>query len=149
MFCGSFRIRVALNIFTQEHLYSINLYTSARKAYFRDSTTREQSNCRREHKMEKLLDRRWLRRIKRVGGHSKLSHRQQLQLSDPVSDRPEVKSVIWQRVARPCLWSEVGDLEARCQTLPVRWSRWLGSALPDLACEVKSVTWQRVARACL
>jgi hypothetical protein len=68
MLCESFQIRVPLHTFTQET--SINFYTSARKAYFRYSTTREQSNCRQEHKMEKRLDRRWLRRIKHAGGHS-------------------------------------------------------------------------------
>ena len=65
--CGSFQIRVAMNIFTQEVLYSINLYISASKAHFLDSATRQQRNFRRQHKMESLLVRRWLRRSKRAG----------------------------------------------------------------------------------
>lgn len=41
-----------------------------------------------------------------LGGRSTLSDRQQSKLNDAVSDRsdrPEVKSVIWQRVDRPSL----------------------------------------------
>ena len=58
---------MALDISTQENLYSINLYTSAGKAYFLNSTAREQSNCRQQHKMENRLDLKWLRRFKRAG----------------------------------------------------------------------------------
>ena len=67
MHCGSCQIRLALNIFAQEILHSINLYTSSRKAYFLDSTTREQSKCRQQHNMENRLDQRGLSRFKRAG----------------------------------------------------------------------------------
>jgi len=59
MHCASFQIRVEITKnFAEENFYSIDHYTSSRKAYFLDSTTREQSNCRRQHKMENRLDRR-------------------------------------------------------------------------------------------